>query len=66
LGLNCSVIHKFLAFKQVDLVVFCFVYLDSESWEGTTRRSAKPGTETNPILATFKAFIAAFIKFWSE
>ncbi|XP_062154143.1 uncharacterized protein LOC133862371 isoform X2 [Alnus glutinosa] len=40
--------------------------INLESWEGTTRRSAKPETETNPILATFKAFIAAFIKFWSE
>ncbi|KAL5760794.1 hypothetical protein ACOSP7_019283 [Xanthoceras sorbifolium] len=34
------------------------------SWEGASRKSAE--TETNPILAIFKSFVAAFIKFWSE
>jgi len=38
-------------------------FFGSESWEGTTK-AAKP--ETNPLLATIKAFIAAFVKFWSE
>ncbi|XP_023875616.1 uncharacterized protein LOC111988086 [Quercus suber] len=37
--------------------------INLESWEGTTK-AAKP--ETNPLLATIKAFIAAFVKFWSE
>ncbi|KAL6980275.1 hypothetical protein U1Q18_021918 [Sarracenia purpurea var. burkii] len=38
--------------------------MNIESWETTPQTSAKP--ETNPLLAFFKAFIAAFVKFWSE
>ncbi|KAF5201087.1 Dna binding protein [Thalictrum thalictroides] len=35
-----------------------------ESWEGSTRVTAE--ADTNPVLAVFKAFISAFVKFWTE
>ncbi|XP_010241636.1 PREDICTED: uncharacterized protein LOC104586176 [Nelumbo nucifera] len=38
--------------------------IQHESWEGAPKRSA--GVETNPIWAVLKAFIDAFVKFWSE
>ncbi|XP_059628391.1 uncharacterized protein LOC132271127 [Cornus florida] len=38
--------------------------INLESWEGTSEKSARP--ETNPLLAFFKSFVAAFVKFWSE
>ncbi|KAG6669742.1 hypothetical protein CIPAW_01G264600 [Carya illinoinensis] len=37
--------------------------INLESWK-TTRRSGK--AENNPILDTIKAFVVAFIKFWTE
>ncbi|KAG6734300.1 hypothetical protein I3842_01G266400 [Carya illinoinensis] len=37
--------------------------INLESWK-TTRRSGK--AENNPILDTIKAFLVAFIKFWTE
>ncbi|XP_041022080.1 uncharacterized protein LOC121263312 isoform X2 [Juglans microcarpa x Juglans regia] len=37
--------------------------INLESWK-TTRRSGKP--ENNPLLDTIKAFVVAFIKFWTE
>ncbi|KAF5467004.1 hypothetical protein F2P56_016878 [Juglans regia] len=37
--------------------------INLESWK-TTRRSGKP--EKNPLLDTIKAFVVAFIKFWTE
>ncbi|GFZ14609.1 DNA binding protein [Actinidia rufa] len=38
--------------------------MNLQSWEKTSTKSAKP--EANPLLAFFKSFIAAFVKFWSE
>ncbi|PIA43526.1 hypothetical protein AQUCO_01900131v1 [Aquilegia coerulea] len=35
-----------------------------ESWEGSDRLT--PEAETNPLLAVVKAFISAFVKFWTE
>ncbi|KAA8539218.1 hypothetical protein F0562_025910 [Nyssa sinensis] len=35
-----------------------------ESWKVTSEKSA--GQETNPLLALLKAFMVAFVKFWSE
>ncbi|CAK9159637.1 unnamed protein product [Ilex paraguariensis] len=41
-----------------------FDRINLESWEGKSVKSLGP--ETNPLLALFKAFVAAFVKFWSE
>ncbi|GKU91620.1 hypothetical protein SLEP1_g5469 [Rubroshorea leprosula] len=38
--------------------------INLKSWEATARGNAS--SETNPLLAFFKSFIAAFLKFWSE
>ncbi|XP_022765504.1 uncharacterized protein LOC111310371 isoform X2 [Durio zibethinus] len=38
--------------------------INLESWEGASKSAAE--SKTNPILAIFKFFIAAFVKFWSE
>ncbi|XP_061363801.1 uncharacterized protein LOC133307324 [Gastrolobium bilobum] len=38
--------------------------INLESWDGTPKNSAK--REPNPLLAIFKAFVDAFVKFWSE
>ncbi|GLT88804.1 hypothetical protein SLE2022_068130 [Rubroshorea leprosula] len=38
--------------------------INLKSWETTARGNAS--SETNPLLAFFKSFIAAFLKFWSE
>ncbi|XP_021817660.1 uncharacterized protein LOC110759831 [Prunus avium] len=38
--------------------------INLESWEGRSKKSAKP--EGNPLWDVFKAFIDAFVKFWSE
>ncbi|KAF8395317.1 hypothetical protein HHK36_019260 [Tetracentron sinense] len=38
--------------------------INLESWEGASKKS--PGPETNPVWEVFKAFINAFVKFWSE
>ncbi|XP_039028511.1 uncharacterized protein LOC120162425 isoform X1 [Hibiscus syriacus] len=38
--------------------------INLESWEGTSKGAAE--SETNPLLAIFKSFVAAFMKFWSE
>ncbi|XP_057980534.1 uncharacterized protein LOC131166204 [Malania oleifera] len=38
--------------------------INLESWAGASTKSTKP--ETNPILAFFKVFMDAFVKFWSE
>ncbi|XP_057476037.1 uncharacterized protein LOC130764020 [Actinidia eriantha] len=38
--------------------------MNLQSWDKTSTKSAKP--EANPLLAFFKSFIAAFVKFWSE
>ncbi|KAJ4720682.1 DNA binding [Melia azedarach] len=35
-----------------------------ESWERASRNSGE--METNPLLAIFKSFVTAFVKFWSE
>ncbi|XP_050210963.1 uncharacterized protein LOC126661190 [Mercurialis annua] len=34
-----------------------------ESWEGTSKKSTK--SESNPVVAAFKSFVASFVKFWS-
>ncbi|OAY38923.1 uncharacterized protein LOC110623961 [Manihot esculenta] len=36
----------------------------NKSWEGASKNPAE--SETNPVLAIFKSFIAAFVKFWSQ
>ncbi|KAJ9159867.1 hypothetical protein P3X46_025326 [Hevea brasiliensis] len=38
--------------------------INIKSWEGASKNPAE--SETNPVLAIFKSFIAAFKKFWSE
>ncbi|KAL3523529.1 hypothetical protein ACH5RR_016363 [Cinchona calisaya] len=38
--------------------------INLESWEGTSEKAA--GSETNPLLAFVKAFVTAFVKFWTE
>ncbi|PON49532.1 hypothetical protein PanWU01x14_229440 [Parasponia andersonii] len=38
--------------------------INLESWGGSYKNPAKP--EGNPVWAVFKAFINAFVKFWSE
>lgn len=38
--------------------------INLESWEGKPKNSAKH--ESNPLLAIFKVFVDAFMKFWSE
>ncbi|XP_022939659.1 uncharacterized protein LOC111445486 [Cucurbita moschata] len=38
--------------------------INLESWEGMSKNSSKP--KNNPLLEIFKAFIGAFVKFWSE
>lgn len=38
--------------------------INLESWEGMSKNSLKP--ENNPLLEILKAFITAFVKFWSE
>ncbi|XP_034705503.1 uncharacterized protein LOC117929327 [Vitis riparia] len=38
--------------------------INLESWEGASKKSTEP--ETNPFLAFIKAFVAGFVKFWSE
>ncbi|KAF7827597.1 uncharacterized protein G2W53_018761 [Senna tora] len=38
--------------------------INLESWDGTPKNSVK--REVNPLLAIFKAFVDAFVKFWSE
>ncbi|KAF9594660.1 hypothetical protein IFM89_034343 [Coptis chinensis] len=35
-----------------------------ESWEGSSRKTAEAGS--NPVLAVFKAFVAALVKFWTD
>ncbi|GAB4836338.1 hypothetical protein Ancab_001253 [Ancistrocladus abbreviatus] len=37
--------------------------VDLESWEGASIKSSQ--REDNPLLALFKAFVSAFVKFWS-
>ncbi|XP_015583144.1 uncharacterized protein LOC8281296 isoform X2 [Ricinus communis] len=34
-----------------------------ESWGGASRKPTK--SETNPVVAAFKSFVASFVKFWS-
>lgn len=38
--------------------------INLEAWEKASRNSA--ARETNPLLAIFKSFVTAFVKFWSE
>ncbi|KAI9088233.1 hypothetical protein K1719_029954 [Acacia pycnantha] len=38
--------------------------INLESWDGKPKNSMKQ--EVNPILAVFRAFVDAFVKFWSE
>ncbi|XP_028755032.1 uncharacterized protein LOC114714456 [Neltuma alba] len=38
--------------------------INLESWDGTPKHSMRQ--ETNPIFAIFRAFVDAFVKFWSE
>ncbi|XP_031380646.1 uncharacterized protein LOC116195535 [Punica granatum] len=38
--------------------------INLESWEVSSRSTSRK--ETNPLLAIFKAFVASFVKFWSE
>ncbi|XP_052198483.1 uncharacterized protein LOC127805760 [Diospyros lotus] len=38
--------------------------MNLESWNVESERSVEP--ETNPLMAFFRSFIAAFVKFWSE
>ncbi|KAI9088263.1 hypothetical protein K1719_029984 [Acacia pycnantha] len=38
--------------------------INLESWDGKPKKSMKQ--EVNPILAVFRAFVDAFVKFWSE
>lgn len=38
--------------------------INLESWEGTAK--GKRPSETNALMAIFKSFITAFVKFWSE
>lgn len=38
--------------------------INLESWGGASKNRPEP--ETNPLLAIFKSFLAALVKFWSE
>lgn len=38
--------------------------INLEAWEKASTNSAE--TETNPLVAIFKSFVTAFVKFWSE
>ncbi|KAB2595057.1 hypothetical protein D8674_030507 [Pyrus ussuriensis x Pyrus communis] len=38
--------------------------INLESWEGASKKSKRP--EGNPLWDVFKAFLDAFVKFWSE
>ncbi|KAK9283962.1 hypothetical protein L1049_012220 [Liquidambar formosana] len=38
--------------------------INLESWDGVSKKPAE--SETNPLMAFLKAFVAAFVKFWSE
>lgn len=67
---NVPILPPFYYRSEIGLVIYEHLIVPfygfhcRESWDGADKNSAN--REPNPLLAAWKAFVDAFVKFWSD